>query len=297
MALNDSFGAKSAPYIETDKDIVIKDNKEGFNEIFNSIPIEKEKEENSSKEYYNYLYLKEKLSFNLNNIFNIMNKKLNNKRMKLFYTLKQKSNIKYSKLVEAQILYLLIETNFKSLSHFFQKKRLDIFHFTITKIKNYISSNKYYKEYDSKKNDEVKKNINEMDENLKKIEKKFKEKSEEIDNLKKKLTIQKKEMEGIKVKNNNLEERYNQLIGKNNELKEIISLSRQKSAKYNYEIDPNEEKKILELQNKIKIKEKENEKQLAYFELFYQNMNDILSHYESKYDTIKSTINTTNQNI
>ena len=104
-------------------------------------------------------------------------------------------------------------------------------------------------------------------------------------------------MEEIKIKNDNLEKKYNQLIGKNNELKEIISLSRQKSAKYNYEIDANEEKKILELQNKINIKEKENEKQLAYFELFYQNMNDILSHYESKYDTIKSTINTTNQNI
>ena len=297
MALNDSFGAKNASYIEQDKKIAIKDNKEGTNEIFNSIPIELEKEENSTKEYYNYLYLKEKLTFNLNNIFDIMNKKLNNKRMKLFYTLKQKSNIKYSKLVDAQILYILIETNFKSLSHLFEKKRLGIFHFTFMKIKNYISLNKYYKEYDSKKNDEVKKNINEMDENLKKIEKKFKEKSEEIDNLKKKLTIQKKEMEEIKIKNDNLEKKYNQLIGKNNELKEIISLSRQKSAKYNYEIDPNEEKKILELQNKIKIKEKENEKQLAYFELFYQNMNDILSHYESKYDTIKSTINTTNQNI
>ena len=297
MALNDSFGAKTASYIEKEKEIVIKDNKEGVNEIFNSIPIELEKEENSAKEYYNYLYLKEKLTFNINNIFNIMNKKLNNRRMKLFYTLKRKSNIKYSKLVEAQILYILIETNFKSLSHLFQKKRLDIFHFIIMKIKNYISSNKYFKEYNSKKNDEVKKNINEMDDNLKKIEKKFKEKSEEIDNLNKKLTIQKKEMEEIKIKNDNLEEKYNQLIGKNNELKEIISLSRQKSAKYNYEIDPNEEKKILELQNKIKIKEKENEKQLAYFELFYQNMNEILSHYESKYDSIKSTINTTNQNI
>lgn len=297
MALNDSFGKKTASYIEKEKEIVIKDNKEGVNEIFNSIPIELEKEENSAKEYYNYLYLKEKLTFNINNIFNIMNKKLNNRRMKLFYTLKRKSNIKYSKLVEAQILYILIETNFKSLSHLFQKKRLDIFHFIIMKIKNYISSNKYFKEYNSKKNDEVKKNINEMDDNLKKIEKKFKEKSEEIDNLNKKLTIQKKEMEEIKIKNDNLEEKYNQLIGKNNELKEIISLSRQKSAKYNYEIDPNEEKKILELQNKIKIKEKENEKQLAYFELFYQNMNEILSHYESKYDSIKSTINTTNQNI
>ena len=108
---------------------------------------------------------------------------------------------------------------------------------------------------------------------------------------------QKKEEEEIKKKNINLEEQYNKLTEKNKELKEIISLSRQKSAKYNFENDINEEKRILELQNKIKIKEKENEKQLAYFEIFYQNMNEILSHYESRYDTIKSTINTTNQNI
>ena len=92
-------------------------------------------------------------------------------------------------------------------------------------------------------------------------------------------------------------EQYNILIGKNNELKEVISLSRKKSAKYNYDNDIDTEKRILELQNKINIKEKENDKELSYFELFYQEMNAMLSQYESKYDTMKSTINTTNQNI
>ena len=104
-------------------------------------------------------------------------------------------------------------------------------------------------------------------------------------------------MDEIKKRNKNLEEKYNELTGKNKELKEIISLSRQKSAKYNFENDINEEKYILELENKIKMKEQEREKQFLFCELFYQSMNDILSQYESKYDTIKSTINTTNQNI
>ena len=114
-------------------------------------------------------------------------------------------------------------------------------------------------------------------------------------------------MDEIKKKTKNLEEEYIILIGKNNELKEIISLSRQKSAKYNYENDTDDEKKILELQNKIKIKEKESNKELEYYELFYNEMNEMLSQYESKYDTIKSnttfyevintTNNTTNQNV
>ena len=300
MSLNDSFGQKNGLNIEKDKEPIIKDNKEEDDEIFNSIPIENieiQNEENNSKDYYNYLYLKEKLYFNLNNIFTVINKRINNKKMKLFYALKQESNLKYSKLVNAQILYMLIETNFKLLSHFWHNKRLDILSFIFMKIKKYIILKRYSKDYDSKKNIETKNNINEIEENLKKVEKKYKEKSDEIDNFKKKIEKQKKEIEDIKKKNENLDENYNQLVGKNNELKEIISLSRQKSAKYNYEIDVKDEKKIMELQNKIKNKEKENEKQLAYFELFYQNMNEILSQYESRYDTIKSTINTTNQNI
>ena len=295
MALNDSFCPKNGLNIEKDDEIDIKEKKENTNGIFNSIPITLEKEDKEVKEYYNYLYLKEKLFYNLNNIFNIMNKKLKNKRMKLFYELKQKSNIKYSKIVKAEILYMLIETNFKLLSHMFHKKRLEILHFAFNKIKKFISLRIYYKEYDSKKNIEIKKSISILEDNFKNTDKKCKEKSEEIDNLKKKIEKQKKEMEEMKIKNDNLEEKYNKLLGKNNELKEIISLSRQKSAKYNYEIDASAEKKILELQNKIKLKEQENEKQLSYFELFYKNMDEILSHYQSKYDTINSTINTTNK--
>ena len=52
--------------------------------------------------------------------------------------------------------------------------------------------------------------------------------------------------------------------------------------------------RIIELQNKIKAKENEREKSLVYFEDFYQKMSDLLSSYESNYETIVSTINTTN---
>ena len=56
---------------------------------------------------------------------------------------------------------------------------------------------------------------------------------------------QKNEVKEVENKNKKLEEKCNELIGKNKELKEVISLSRQKSAKYNYEHDEDDEKRIL----------------------------------------------------
>ena len=122
MSLNDSFGLENGLKVETVKEADTKDKKEKTNCIFSSIPMEIEKEEGQVKEYYNYLYLKEKIFFNLNNLFNYINQKLNNKKNKFFIALKQKSNNKFSKLVNAQILYMLIETNFKLIEHLWNKK-------------------------------------------------------------------------------------------------------------------------------------------------------------------------------
>lgn len=296
MSLNTSFGPENG--FKVDKDNENDDNLDNKNNnIFNSIPIEIENEENKEYEYYNYIFIKEKISFCLNNIFNLITQRINNHKYKFFYVLKQKSNIKYSKLIHAEIIYMLIERNFKIIEHIWHKKRIDILNDIFTTIKKYNILSKYYKNYDSKKNIEIKKNINEIEENKKKINKKFNDKSNEVDNLKKKEEKLKKEIADIKKRNKGLEEKYKVLIDRNKELNDIISLSRQKSAKYNYEHEINEENKIIDLQNKIKIKEKENEEQILYCETFYQKMNEILSQYESKYDTIKSTINTTNQNI
>ena len=297
MSLNESFGPDNGFKLKESTENNNKDNDNQNNDIFNSIPMEIENSYNQPYEYYNYSHIKEKISFHLNNLFNIIKQNIISNQMKFFFILKQISNNKYSKLVNAQILYMLIETSFKKLKHIWDKKRIDILNNTFIKIMNYNILRKHYKEYDSKKNNEIKSKIYENEENLKRIEKQYKDKSDEYKNIKNKVDNLKKELDQINKKYNNVEEKYNQLVEKNNELKEIISLSRQKSAKYNFENDINEEKIILDLQKKIKIKEKENEKQIIYCELFYQSMNEMLSQYESKFDTIKSTINTTNQNI
>lgn len=301
MSLNASFGEKNTFKVDKTEDIEDinnkMDNQEQNNDIFNSIPIEIENEETLSTEYYNNIYLKEKIAFHLNILFNFIERKIINNQIKLFFWLKQKSDEKYSKLVNAQILYMLIETSFKSLGYIFHKRRIDILNNAFTKIKNNNLYKFHYKDYDLKKMLENQKRIEALEENFTKIDKKYKEKKGDIAEIKDKIENQNKELDEIKKRNKSLERKYDELMGKNKELKELITLSRQKSAKYNFDHDINEDKNILELENKIKMKEKEREKQFSYCELFYQSMNDILSQYESKYDTIKSTINTTNQNI
>ena len=297
MSLNASFGQENGFELNNNEENNNQEENNDKNKIFNSIPMEIESEENQKIQYYNNIYIKEKISFHLNSLFNFIQKKINNNQSKLFFTLKQKSNYKYSKLVHAQILFMAIETNFKKINHVWDKTRKDILNDAFSKIKNHNILTAYYSDYDSKKNTETKQSILEVENNLKNVEKIYDEISQKVKILKNLEEKQKNEVKEVENKNKKLEEKCNELIGKNKELKEVISLSRQKSAKYNYEHDADDEKRILELQNKIKIKEKESDNQIAYYELFYQSMNEMLSQYESKYDTIKSTINTTNQNI
>lgn len=298
MSLNASFGQENGFELNKNEENNNQEvNNYDNNNIFNSIPMEIESEESQKIKYYNNLYIKEKISFYLNSLFNVIQKKINNNQSKLFFALKQKSNYKYSKLVHAQILFMLIETNLKKIKHIWDKTRKDILNDAFSKIKTHNILTAYYYDYDSRKNSETNQNISEVENELKKREKKYGEIYEKVKNLKNLEEKQKNEVKEYENKNKKLEEKCSELIGKNKELKEVISLSRQKSAKYNYEHDINDEKRILELQNKIKMKEKESDNQIAYYELFYQSMNEMLSQYESKYDTIKSTINTTNQNI
>ena len=112
--------------------------------------------------------------------------------MKFLFALKQKSNIKYSKLINAEILYMSIESNLKLLEHIWHTKRLDTLNYIFFKIKDYIILNTSYKDYDSKKIIEIKKNINRINEDYKKIDKKYKDKAGEIDKLKKEVEMQKK---------------------------------------------------------------------------------------------------------
>ena len=298
MSLNASFGQENGFELNNNEENNNQEeNNDDNNKIFNSIPMEIESEENQKIIYYNNIYIKEKISFHLNSLFNFIQKKINSNQSKLFFALKQKSNYKYSKLVHAQILFMLLETNFKKIKFICDKTRKDILNDAFSKIKNHNILSAYYYDYDSKKNNETKQSISEVENDLKNVEKIYHEISEKVKILKNLGEKQKNEVKEIETKNKKLEEKCNELIGKNKELKEVISLSRQKSAKYNYEHDVDDEKRIIELQNKIKMKEKESDNQIAYYELFYQSMNEMLSQYESKYDTIKSTINTTNQNI
>ena len=102
------------------------------------------------------------------------------------------------------------------------------------------------------------------------------------------------EIEGLEKKYSGLNEKYNELIKKSKAIKESISLSKQKSYNLSSTMDKTLDPRIIELQNKIKAKENEREKSYVYFEDFYQRMSDMLGSYESNYETIVSTMNTSN---
>ena len=61
-------------------------------------------------------------------------------------------------------------------------------------------------------------------------------------------------------------------------------------------LDKSVDPRIVELQMMIKNKEKDKEKSMNYFEDFYKKMSDILDMYESNYESIKSTINSSKVN-
>ena len=117
MSLNASFGQENGFELNNNEENNNQEENNDKNKIFNSIPMEIESEENQKIQYYNNIYIKEKISFHLNSLFNFIQKKINNNQSKLFFALKQKSNYKYSKLVHAQILFMAIETNFKKINH------------------------------------------------------------------------------------------------------------------------------------------------------------------------------------
>ena len=101
------------------------------------------------------------------------------------------------------------------------------------------------------------------------------------------------ELEEINKKNNKLNIKYNNLIAKSKELKEAIM---QKMTNFSSTLDKTIDPRIVELQNIIKTKEKDTEKSMNYFEDFYKKMSDILDVYETNYENIKSTINSSAEN-
>jgi len=258
------------------------------NDIFNSVPMEIKNQEKQDILYYENQLITEKIKYNIYLLFNIIKNNLNFKKSKFFQELKNISNNKLSKLIKAEIIFLNMQNKLSIFNHIEKKLRYNLLKEAFIKIKLFAKIKKYRESQDKIKETEMKNKIKEMNDILKKSENNLKEVSNNVDKLKQNEKSINNELDEINKKNNKLNTKYTNLVSKSKELKEAIM---QKMTSFSSTLDKTIDPRIIELQNIIKSKEKDKEKSMNYFEDFYKKMSDILDVYETNYENIKSTIN------
>ena len=260
------------------------------NDIFNSVfTTEIDNHDELKKlEFFQTQLIQEKINYNLVNLFKIINNRINSYKISFFYKLKYILNQKYSKLVTAEILYMDMKTKMDHFLFFFRFLILTKLQKSFNKIKNYTYLKKHQKEQEQAIKKEKENKIQSLNNKLNTVGNSLKEMNQKITILK---NIQKKftnENKDIKNKTSNLNDKINQLIKIGNSLKE--SISNNKIIFNNNTINnKNNESIIQKLQNLIEQKENEKEKAMIEVDNFYQNMDIVLSQYESMSDSILST--------
>ena len=258
------------------------------NDIFNSVPMEIKNQEKQDILYYENQLITEKIKYNIYLLFNIIKNNLYFTKSKFFQELKNISNNKFSKLIKAEIIFLNMQNKLSIFNHIERNLRYKLLKEAFIKIKLFAKIKKYRDSQDKIKETEMKSKIKEMNDILKKSENNLKEVSNKVDKLKQNENGINNELDEINKKNNKLNTKYTNLVTKSKELKEAIM---QKMTSFSSTLDKTIDPRIIELQNIIKNKEKDKEKSMNYFEDFYKKMSDILDVYETNYENIKSTIN------
>ena len=258
------------------------------NDIFNSVPMEIKNQEKQDILYYENQLITEKIKYNIYLLFNIIKNNLYFTKSKFFQELKNISNNKFSKLIKAEIIFLNMQNKLSIFNHIERNLRYKLLKEAFIKIKLFAKIKKYRESQEKIKETEMKSKIKEMNDILKKSENNLKEVSNKVDKLKQNENGINNELDEINKKNNKLNTKYTNLVTKSKELKEAIM---QKMTSFSSTLDKTIDPRIIELQNIIKNKEKDKEKSMNYFEDFYKKMSDILDVYETNYENIKSTIN------
>ena len=271
-----------------DKNHEIKEKEEKQNDIFNSVPMEIKSQENQDLLYYENQLITEKIKYNIYILFNIIKKNLYLKKIKFFQNLRNISNFKLSKLIKAEIMFINIQNKLSIFNNIERKLRFSLLKGAFIKLKLFSKIKKYKDSQDKSKETEIKNKIKEMNDNLKKSENNLKEITNNFDKLKQNEKNINNDLEEINKKNNKLNSKYTNLVSKSKEIKEAIT---QKMANFSSTLDKTVDPRIVELQMMIKNKEKDKEKSMNYFEDFYKKMSDILDMYETNYENIKATIN------
>ena len=278
--------------MKIDENNIGEEEEQKKNDIFNSLPMEIQNQDNEKKIFYENLYIKENIKNNLYKMILVFENRIFLNKTKFFYELKYRADYKYEKLVRAEIVLMSIQNKLNIFNHIEKFYRYKMIKESFVNLKNYRKLIKYKDEQDKIKEEEMKKKIKDMNDKLKKDENNLKDISDNVNKLKDKEKVVNNGIEELNKKYNKLNEKYNSLIQKSKMLKENI---KQKMANYSITLDKTIDPKIAELQNIIKNKEKEKEKSINYFEEFYNKMNDMIGIYESHYETMKSASGINNE--
>ena len=254
----------------------------GNNDIFNSIPMEIETEDNDRIYYYQNEYLIEKINYNLSKMIKVINNKILLKKLFVFLLLKRISDIKHYQIIDAQLILIKLTNSLKLLIRIYRRQK-----------RNYLK--KYFYKWNNnnilnKQTEEIKKKIEE------KIQR---ENEEKVDNLTKKLNEIEKESKNLNKtysslentnnelknkikqfndKENNLISKLKQLESKNTKFKELISTRSPSISSTSEHKTLESKKKLLENQiNHLQDQKKEKENTL---QLFISEMEKNLQKYE-----------------
>ena len=257
------------------------------NDIFNSIPMEIETEENERVFFYQKEYLIEHLNFYLNKMIKIINNKFLLKKLFAFLLIKRISDIKHFQIIEAELLFIKLSNTLKLLMRIYRRRKKVVLkkyflkwsHLNILNKQTQIIKKKIEEKIQKENEGKIanlNKQLNEIDKELKKLNKSYSTSENTSNDLKNKI-------KQFSEKENNLLSKIKQLENKNNKFKELIS-TRSPSISSTSENKSLESKKRL-LENQINYLQEQKKEKESTLQLFISEMEKNLQKYE-KYRNI-----------
>jgi hypothetical protein len=222
--------------------------------------------QNQNNTFYDTLLSKEFLKYHISNLFNIIKSKIIIIKYKIFSIIKEVSNIKLRKLINAEILYIEISSKLKRIVQIFKRNRINILYqvFNILKTRIYIAKNNYDNDHDKNSIEKLEKEIKDGEKKIIILTKKENKLRDEINCYYKK----KKQMkETIKIIENNAVKAAIEIIKKQNNSKNRFETNKYDSDIYSVEstIEPNKQTK----DGKEEV-----------VKLFMENINNFLNEYQ-----------------
>lgn len=269
------------------------------NEIFDNIPTELETEEQDKKTFYQDIFLQETLKYSLDAMFNIIRRKIIEKKQNFFIKIKSISNKKFNKIAEAEIIFLHIESSLKGLLNIYKKTHFQskqkffyLWSFKAGLIKNIqLIEKKTENKYKNEENEKIK----QLNTKLEKVEKESKNYESNFNNLQNYDNELKNKLNKLRDNNKKKSDIIKNLEAKIKTLNDTIKYKNSNMS--NNFGEKNYETIIHNLTSKIEKIKRENEQKQIQFEEFYQQMNEMLGVYERNYEQEVQSLSETDPTI